>query len=61
VRTFDAWQALPFADVHRPRFHKWPSLFQQVCSVIGRFNLVRDRMRERPLSEVSHVTVACDD
>jgi hypothetical protein len=40
-------------NVPYPRFHKWPPLFLQVGTLIGRFDLVRDNMSEQCVPEYS--------
>jgi hypothetical protein len=39
--------------MRRLRFHHRASLFHQISAVIGRFNLVRDRMRERAFGKIA--------
>jgi hypothetical protein len=43
--------------MRRPRFHHRAALLDQISAVIGRFNLVRDGVYERPLGKVAGVAV----
>lgn len=43
--------------MRRPRLHHRAALVQQISAVIGRFDLVRNGVRERPFGKVTGVTL----